>query len=503
MPLPRAQSYPQTQEYARARTFRQLALVVAFTVLVVALVALSALADVTGFESTRAAKTRYAVVIDAGSTGTRVHVFTFSRSAFASGGEALRDETFRSIEPGLKSYGGDAEAAATSIEALIDVAKGVVPESARRETPFSVRATAGLRLMPEGREAADAIVEAVRRKIANAGFHPSSASFVSIMDGEDEGAHAWVSVNYLLGNLGGAPEKTVTVVDLGGGSTQIAYAVGGGAAKDAPKGYVRDIEAASTTYRTYVHSFKGYGIVAVRPKIFSVGKNKDGSHPCLPNAFADSCEKDCYGLEPGETYAAIGSSDGSDFTTVSARHDAGARGKLRESTVFVRRRLDDAAQNAPLRHVLHRRTRDSRRRGAAAEAPDRYRDHDTARREASRPSRVLHARRRARGSLPRRRARRRRRQLPLPRPRLRVRPPHRRPRRRGRRDDSHARQDSSPASRRRGELGLGRRHRRRRRRARLTTHSDESSRQRSRAIPAYGHSVSLDSPASLARRAVC
>jgi apyrase len=314
MPLPRAQSYPQTQEYARARTFRQLALVVAFTVLVVALVALSALADVTGFESTRAAKTRYAVVIDAGSTGTRVHVFTFSRSAFASGGEALRDETFRSIEPGLKSYGGDAEAAATSIEALIDVAKGVVPESARRETPFSVRATAGLRLMPEGREAADAIVEAVRRKIANAGFHPSSASFVSIMDGEDEGAHAWVSVNYLLGNLGGAPEKTVTVVDLGGGSTQIAYAVGGGAAKDAPKGYVRDIEAASTTYRTYVHSFKGYGIVAVRPKIFSVGKNKDGSHPCLPNAFADSCEKDCYGLEPGETYAAIGSSDGSDFT---------------------------------------------------------------------------------------------------------------------------------------------------------------------------------------------
>ena len=180
MPLPRAQSYPQTQEYARARTFRQLALVVAFTVLVVALVALSALADVTGFESTRAAKTRYAVVIDAGSTGTRVHVFTFSRSAFASGGEALRDETFRSIEPGLKSYGGDAEAAATSVEALIDVAKGVVPESARRETPFSVRATAGLRLMPEGREAADAIVEAVRRKIANAGFHPSSASFVKV-----------------------------------------------------------------------------------------------------------------------------------------------------------------------------------------------------------------------------------------------------------------------------------------------------------------------------------
>ena len=502
MPLPRAQSYPQTQEYARARTFRQLALVVAFTVLVVALVALSALADVTGFESTRAAKTRYAVVIDAGSTGTRVHVFTFSRSAFASGGEALRDETFRSIEPGLKSYGGDAEAAATSIEALIDVAKGVVPESARRETPFSVRATAGLRLMPEGREAADAIVEAVRRKIANAGFHPSSASFVSIMDGEDEGAHAWVSVNYLLGNLGGAPEKTVTVVDLGGGSTQIAYAVGGGAAKDAPKGYVRDIEAASTTYRTYVHSFKGYGIVAVRPKIFSVGKNKDGSHPCLPNAFADSCEKDCYGLEPGETYAAIGSSDGSDFTrcllaTTQALEGncakapcsfAGAWTTPRKTPLFVmsfivERAIQGGAVPPPRRptDIATMTPRDVKR---------------AALRACSTPAAELEAR------FPRRRARRRRRQLPLPRPRLRVRPPHRRSRRRGRRDDSRARQDSLPASRRRGELGVGRRHRRRRRRARLTTHSDESSRQRSRAIPAYGHSVSLDSPASLARRAV-
>ena len=323
--------------------------------------------------------------------------------------------------------------------------------------------------MPEGREAADAIVEAVRRKIANAGFHPSSASFVSIMDGEDEGAHAWVSVNYLLGNLGGAPEKTVTVVDLGGGSTQIAYAVGGSAAKDAPKGYVRDIEAASATYRTYVHSFKGYGIVAVRPKIFSVGKNKDGSHPCLPNAFADSCEKDCYGLEPGETYAAIGSSDGSDFercllaTTQALEGEgncakapcsfAGAWTTPRKTPLFVmsfivERAIQGGAVPPPKRptDVATMTPRDVKR---------------AALRACSTPAAELEAR------FPRRRARRRRRQLPLPRPHLRVRPPHRRPRRRGRRDDSHARQDSSQASRRRGELGLGRRHRRARARARV------------------------------------
>ena len=102
-------------------------------------------------------------------------------------------------------------------------------------------------------EAADAIMTAVRDRIASAGFHARSESFVSVMDGADEGAHGWVSVNYLLGNLGGRPEKTVSVVDLGGGSTQIAYAVGSRAAKEAPDGYVRTIQATSSKYSTYVH----------------------------------------------------------------------------------------------------------------------------------------------------------------------------------------------------------------------------------------------------------
>lgn len=89
--------------------------------------------------------------------------------------------------------------------------------------------------------------------------------------------------------------------------------MGGGAAKDALKGYVCDIEVVLMMYRIYVYLFKGYGIVVVWLKIFSVGKNKDGSYSCLSNAFADSCEKDCYGFEFGEMYVVIGFSDGSDF----------------------------------------------------------------------------------------------------------------------------------------------------------------------------------------------
>lgn len=307
-----AAAFPATEELLKARVARQSVITTVFVALVVLTLAGSKLADVTGFVSTRPTR-HYAAVIDAGSTGTRLHVFTFSRGRFG-GDETLRGEAFHAVEPGLKSYGADAAAAAASVDQLLAKARAVVPARERASTPLSVRATAGLRLMPEGREAADAIMKAVRDKIAASGFHAkSSESFVGIMDGADEGAHGWVSVNYLLGNFGGSPEKTVSVVDLGGGSTQIAYAVGSRAAKEAPDGYVREIQATSSKYSTYVRSFKGYGLVAVRAKIFNNGKNDDGSHPCLPAGFADSCEKNCYGLEPGETYAALGSGDGSDF----------------------------------------------------------------------------------------------------------------------------------------------------------------------------------------------
>jgi len=306
-----AAAFPATQELFKARVARQSVITAVFVALVVLTLAGSKLADVTGFVSTRPTR-HYAAVIDAGSTGTRLHVFTFSRGRFG-GEETLLGEAFHAVEPGLKSYGADAAAAAASLDGLLAKARAIVPARERASTPLSVRATAGLRLMPEGREAADTIMKAVRDKIAASGFHARSESFVGVMDGADEGAHGWVSVNYLLRNLGGSPEKTVSMVDLGGGSTQIAYAVGSRAAKDAPEGYVREIRAMSSTYSTYVRSFKGYGLVAVRAKIFNNGKNEDGSHPCLPAGFVDSCEKDCYGLEPGETYAALGSGDGSDF----------------------------------------------------------------------------------------------------------------------------------------------------------------------------------------------
>lgn len=301
--------------YASARPLshypRSLITVIAFAVVLALTIGFTFWSDAVGFASSRSSE-RFSVVVDAGSTGSRVHVFAFVTDIF--GRERLKSEYFHAIEPGLKSYGKSHEAAAASLDELVRRAESVVPARARKSTPLSVRATAGLRLMPEGQGAAEAIMASVRAKISLAGFHPASEKFVSIMDGEDEGAHGWTATNYLLEKLGTSAEKTVAVIDLGGGSTQIAYAVGNAIAAKAPVGYVREIQTPTGDYRAYVHSFKGYGLFAARAKLYGFGKAKDGSHPCLPNGVKDACAKECYGLEPGQTYEARGSAiSGSSF----------------------------------------------------------------------------------------------------------------------------------------------------------------------------------------------
>ena len=218
---------------------------------------------------------KYAVVFDAGSTGSRVHVFRFDIGG--SGDLALIDDTFEQLKPGLSSFADTPEEGAASFKPLLEVAMRTVPEEARASTTVEVRATAGLRMLPG--EQADDLLRAVQDLLQDYPFAIGDGG-VSIMDGAEEGAFQWLTMNYLLGNLQGDLGSTVATVDLGGGSVQLAYAADKKHVATAPDGYFKEMKSGDFTYHVYVYSHLGFGLMAARAAVLAEAQG-DVS-PCIP-----------------------------------------------------------------------------------------------------------------------------------------------------------------------------------------------------------------------------
>ena len=141
----------------------------------------------------RDTREEYSVVFDAGSTGSRIHVYHFSVAS--GGGLVLKHDDFHQTEPGLSSYAGRPKEAAESLSMLLEAVKSSVPPSSLAETPCQLKATAGLRLLSGNQ--AEEILSAVQEKLARTDYsiRPNA---VSILDGRYEGAYAWLTLNYLL-----------------------------------------------------------------------------------------------------------------------------------------------------------------------------------------------------------------------------------------------------------------------------------------------------------------
>ncbi|XP_044127539.1 ectonucleoside triphosphate diphosphohydrolase 5 isoform X2 [Bufo gargarizans] len=179
--------------------------------------------------------TIYGIVFDAGSTGTRIHIYKFHQSDAGSPLE-LDGEIFESVKPGLSAFAGE-------------------PEMVRKvfsSSPFLVRENS-----------------------------------VSIMEGTDEGVLAWITVNFLTGRLHG--DRSVGTLDLGGGSTQITFLPLAKATLDqSPGDFLTSIELFNSTYRLYTRSYLGLGLKAARLAVLGASAAQEKQifrSPCFPAAL--------------------------------------------------------------------------------------------------------------------------------------------------------------------------------------------------------------------------
>lgn len=270
--------------------------------------------EVIGTGKTCAQDHQYVIMVDAGSTGSRIHIYEFD---VCSKPPVLVNETFEMLKPGLSSFDVDALGAARSLDPLLKKAVEVIPSHQRPCSPIAVKATAGLRLLGDKKSAK--ILSAVRKHLEeDYPFPVLAGDGVSIMSGEDEGVYAWVTANFLLGNIGASERReTSAVFDLGGGSTQIVFEPTFPSNEKMVEGeHKYNLKYGSDNYELYQFSHLGYGLMQSRDKINALlVKNalKDGSitanakstehtvvSPCMPPGVESKSEK--VKISESETY---------------------------------------------------------------------------------------------------------------------------------------------------------------------------------------------------------
>lgn len=223
--------------------------------------------------------TQYAVMIDAGSTASRVHVYRFNDCEQPP---VLEKEYFLATEKtpegsGLTSY-KFADAAASSLDPLLRFAQRAIPADLHAWTPIAVKATAGLRLL--GEEASSHVLQAVRARLAVSHFlvGPSDPNGgAEVMTGQDEAAFSWMTTTYLLQSAEEEKSENSTslrpfIFDMGGASLQVAFPTD--LACEAPHisgdENKRCIQVHGRDTLLYQRSHLGFGLKSARDKVYQV-----------------------------------------------------------------------------------------------------------------------------------------------------------------------------------------------------------------------------------------
>lgn len=197
----------------------------------------------------------YIIIIDAGSSGSRLHVYSYPEEDAPNLTEILSTK----VKPGLSSYTYKPDEAGKTISSLLKKAQGEIPEEKWGTTSIYLYGTGGLRLIST--DDAEKILDICRAAISTFPFHFED-DWAKIITGTQEGLYGWIAANYLQGNFKDSSTSTIGIVEMGGASSQVTFAPSD--VTNIPKDLLHEINVNQHSYQVYTHSYLEYGLDKVQ-----------------------------------------------------------------------------------------------------------------------------------------------------------------------------------------------------------------------------------------------
>ncbi|CAI0398521.1 unnamed protein product [Linum tenue] len=253
----------------------------------------------------------HTVVLDCGSTGTRVSVYKWEANRSKDSGlpvlvnsypefeHSARSSTLKrtfackyhcfQTKPGLDSFLGNSSGVKLALEPLIRLAERWVPRERHEETPIFVLATAGLRRLEgeDARRVLDDVVGVVKEH-----SFVYRKNWVRVLSGKEEAYYGWVALNYRMGRLGNSSMgPALGLLDLGGSSLQVVTEVDGTDAHRANE-HLMSSKVRSVEHWILAYSLPSFGLngafdrtINLLPVDRTTGDAVKIKHPCLSSEF--------------------------------------------------------------------------------------------------------------------------------------------------------------------------------------------------------------------------
>lgn len=199
------------------------------------------------------------IVVDGGSTGTRLYIYSYSNADDLSSfsvyrnkqGEQVLFKTNIPLHPALQDE-SVIEKVFTPL--IFDGINNEIPASNRSSIPIFVLLSGGVRNLTQSQR--NTLLDKIFNFMKQRTSYQIKKNHVRVVLGNEEGLFAWLSTNLALGKL--KTDNTIATIEMGGSTINVATEISSSYSSKFNK-YVYNIFDGSRTYNVFAHSWDNWG----------------------------------------------------------------------------------------------------------------------------------------------------------------------------------------------------------------------------------------------------